>query len=165
VTENSESPIIESAKYRQVLGHFPTGVVIVTAMTAEGPAGMAIGSFSSLSLDPAQVLYCPAKNSGSWAKLRTSPHFCVNVLAEDQEDVSRLFSTKNEDKFSELGWKRSANGSPLINGVLAHIDCTISSILDGGDHDIVIGDVTDLDVGHEGAPLIFFRGGYGRVTF
>jgi flavin reductase (DIM6/NTAB) family NADH-FMN oxidoreductase RutF len=111
------------------------------------------------------VLYCPAKNSGSWAKLRTSPHFCVNVLAEDQEDVSRLFSTKNEDKFSELGWKRSANGAPLINGVLAHIDCTISSILDGGDHDIVIGDVTDLDVGHEGAPLIFFRGGYGRVTF
>jgi len=164
VTENNPAPAIDSAKYRQVLGHFPTGVVIVTAMTDDGPAGMAIGSFSSLSLDPAQVLYCPAKNSGSWAKLRTSPNFCVNVLAEDQEDVSRLFSTKNEDKFAELGWTRSGNGSPLLNGVLASIDCTISSIVDGGDHDIVIGDVTDLEVCREGAPLIFFRGGYSRVT-
>ena len=165
MTENPSAPAIDSAKYRQVLGHFPTGVVIVTAMTADGPAGMAIGSFSSLSLDPAQVLYCPAKTSGSWAKLRTSPNFCVNVLAEDQEDVCRIFGGRNEDKFAEIGWKRSANGSPLINGVLAYIDCTISTIVDGGDPDIVIGDVTDLEVVHEGAPLIFFRGGYGRVTY
>ena len=165
MTENHSAPAIDSAKYRQVLGHFPTGVVIVTAMTDDGPAGMAIGSFSSLSLDPAQVLYCPAKTSGSWAKLRTSPNFCVNVLAEDQEDVCRIFGGRNEDKFAEIGWKRSANGSPLINGVLAYIDCTISAIVDGGDHDIVIGDVTDLEVVHEGSPLIFFRGGYGRVTY
>ena len=165
MTENNSAPAIDSAKFRQVLGHFPTGVVIVTAMTDDGPAGMAIGSFFSLSLDPAQVLYSPAKNSGSWAKLRTSPNFCVNMLSEDQEDVSRLFSTKNEDKFAELGWKRSANGSPLLNGVLAYVDCTISNIVDGGDHDIVIGDVTDLAVCHEGGPLVFFRGGYGRVTF
>ncbi|NCY16357.1 MAG: flavin reductase [Actinobacteria bacterium] len=165
MTDNHSAPAIDSAKYRQVLGHFPTGVVIVTAMTDDGPAGMAIGSFSSLSLDPAQVLYCPAKTSGSWAKLRTSPNFCVNVLAEDQEDVCRIFGGRNEDKFAEIGWKRSANGSPLINGVLAYIDCTISAIVDGGDHDIVIGDVTDLEVVHEGSPLIFFRGGYGRVTY
>ena len=165
MTENHSAPAIDSAKYRQVLGHFPTGVVIVTAMTDDGPAGMAIGSFSSLSLDPAQVLYCPAKTSGSWAKLRSSPNFCVNVLAEDQEDVCRVFGSRNEDKFAEIGWKRSANGSPLINGVLAYIDCTVSNIVDGGDHDIVIGDVTDLEVVHEGAPLIFFRGGYGRVTY
>lgn len=163
MTDNSPS-IIDAAKYRQVLGHFPTGVVVVTAMTETGPAGMAIGSFASLSLDPAQVLYCPAKTSGSWAKLRTSPQFCVNVLAEDQEDICRVFASRAEDKFAEIGWKRSPNGSPLIAGVLAHIDCTISSILDGGDHDIVIGDVTDLEVAHEGAPLIFYRGGYGRVS-
>jgi flavin reductase (DIM6/NTAB) family NADH-FMN oxidoreductase RutF len=165
VSEPTEFPVIDAAKYRQVLGHFPTGVAVVTAMTADGPAGMAIGSFSSLSLDPAQVLFCPAKTSGSWAKLKSVDTFCVNILAEDQEDVCRIFASRSEDKFAEIGWKRSANGSPLLNGVLGYIDCTTFAILEGGDHDIVVGTVTDLEVMHEGAPLIFFRGGYGRVTF
>ncbi|MEY4130892.1 MAG: hypothetical protein RLZZ31_1016 [Actinomycetota bacterium] len=161
MTENS----FDSARYRQVLGHFPTGVTVVTAMTESGPAGMAIGSFASLSLDPAQILFCPGKTSGSWAKIRTASSFCVNILGEDQEDVSRVFASKVDDKFAEIGWKKSANGAPQINGVLAYIDCDLHSVLDGGDHDIVIGAVTDLGVNHEGGPLVFFRGGYGRVSF
>jgi flavin reductase (DIM6/NTAB) family NADH-FMN oxidoreductase RutF len=79
--------------------------------------------------------------------------------------VCRIFASRDEDKFAEIGWKRSANGSPLLNGVLAYIDCTTFGVLEGGDHDIVVGTVTDLEVIHEGSPLIFFRGGYGRVTF
>lgn len=154
----------DDAKYRQVLGHFPTGVCVITAMTDEGPAGMAIGSFSSLSLDPPLVLFCPARTSGSWARIRAASKFCVNVLAEDQEDVCRVFASSAADKFAEIGWKKSGNGAPRIDGVLAHIDCDIDSILDGGDHDICVGRVSELDVAHEGSALVFFRGGYGRVA-
>lgn len=165
MSENSETTAFDGAKYRQVLGHFPTGVTVITAMTDEGPAGMAIGSFTSLSLDPALVLFSATKTSASWDKLRGAGKFCVNILADDQEDVSRVFGSKSEDKFSEIGWKHSGNGAPLINGVLAYIDCDLYSVLDGGDHDIIIGAVTDLDVKHEGGALVFFRGGYGRVAF
>jgi flavin reductase (DIM6/NTAB) family NADH-FMN oxidoreductase RutF len=90
--------------------------------------------------------------------------FCVNILADDQEDVSRVFASKGTDKFAEIGWRRSGNGSPLLDGVLAFIDCEIGSVHDGGDHEIVVGRVQDLEVRHEGGPLIFFRGGYGRVS-
>jgi len=165
VSENSKSTPFDSAKYRQVLGHFPTGVTVITAMTDDGPAGMAIGSFTSVSLDPTLVLFSASKTSASWAKLREAGKFCVNILADDQEDISRVFGSKADDKFSEIGWKRSANGAPLLNGVLAYIDCDLHSVLDGGDHDIILGAVTDLDVKHEGGALVFFRGGYGRVAF
>jgi flavin reductase (DIM6/NTAB) family NADH-FMN oxidoreductase RutF len=165
VSEHPDGPTFDSAKFRQVLGHFPTGVTVITAITDGTPVGMAIGSFASLSLDPAQVLFCPAKASSSWPKIQAAGKFCVNILAEDQEDVSRVFASKADDKFAEIGWRRSGNGSPIIDGVLAYIDCDIAGVLDGGDHDIVVGAVNDLEVRHEGGPLVFFRGGYGRVTF
>jgi flavin reductase (DIM6/NTAB) family NADH-FMN oxidoreductase RutF len=159
-----DSPTFDTAKFRQVLGHFPTGVTVITAMGDDGPAGLAVGSFASLSLEPAQVLFCPAKSSSSWPKIRDVGQFCVNILADDQEDVSRVFASKGTDKFAEIGWRRSGNGSPLIEGVLAFVDCEIAAVLDGGDHEIVVGTVQDLDVKHEGGPLVFFRGGYGRVS-
>jgi flavin reductase (DIM6/NTAB) family NADH-FMN oxidoreductase RutF len=159
-----DSPTFDTAKFRQVLGHFPSGVTVITAMGDDGPAGLAVGSFASLSLEPAQVLFCPAKSSSSWPKIRDVGQFCVNILADDQEDVSRVFASKGTDKFAEIGWRRSGNGSPLIEGVLAFVDCEIAAVLDGGDHEIVVGTVQDLDVKHEGGPLVFFRGGYGRVS-
>jgi 3-hydroxy-9,10-secoandrosta-1,3,5(10)-triene-9,17-dione monooxygenase reductase component len=159
-----DSPSSDVAKFRQVLGHFPSGVTVITAMAPDGPVGLAIGSFASLSLDPPQVLFCPAKTSGSWPRIREAGAFCVNILADDQEDVSRVFASKGTDKFAEIGWRRSGNGSPLLDGVLAYIDCEIGSVHDGGDHEIVVGRVQDLEVRHEGGPLIFFRGGYGRVS-
>jgi flavin reductase (DIM6/NTAB) family NADH-FMN oxidoreductase RutF len=160
-----QTPTFDTAKFRQVLGHFPTGVTVITAIDDGAPVGMAIGSFASLSLDPPEVLFCPAKASSSWPKIQAAGKFCVNILAEDQEDVSRVFASKADDKFAEIGWRRSGNGSPIIDGVLAYIDCDIAGVLDGGDHDIVVGAVNDLEVRHEGGPLVFFRGGYGRVTF
>jgi 3-hydroxy-9,10-secoandrosta-1,3,5(10)-triene-9,17-dione monooxygenase reductase component len=157
-----ESTTFDGAKFRQVLGHFPTGVTVITARTADGPVGMAVGSFTSLSLAPPQVLFCAGDASTTWPVIREHGSFSVNILAEDQEDVCRVFASKAADKFAEVGWKHSGNGNPLINGVLAWIDCRIAQIVESGDHAVVIGDVDDLHVEREGGPLVFFRGGYGR---
>jgi flavin reductase (DIM6/NTAB) family NADH-FMN oxidoreductase RutF len=159
-----EGTSFDAAKFRQVLGHFPTGVTVITAMEEGKPVGFAVGSFASLSLDPPQVLFCAGKTSSSWPKIEAAGSFCVNILADDQEDVCRVFASKADDKFAEIGWKHSGNGSPVITGALAFIDCTIADVVESGDHYIVVGAVHDLDVMHEGGPLLFFRGGYGRFT-
>ena len=152
---------IDQAMFRTVLGHYPTGVVIVTADGDEGPAGLSIGSFTSLSLDPPLVLFCPAKTSTSWPRIEKVGRFCVNILADDQEDVSRTFAGKGTDKFAAIGWKPSAvTKSPIINGALAWIDCDVERVEDGGDHVVVIGRVRALEVERQAKPLVFFRGGY-----
>ncbi len=162
----SEPPAsnFDSARYRQVLGHFPTGVTVVTAMDGAEPIGLAIGSFSSLSLDPPLVLFAAGQSSTSWSRIRPIGRFCVNILAEDQEDVCRAFAMRSDDKFEGIGWTHSALGSPIIHGVSAWIDCETHDIVEEGDHDIVVGAVRGLDVEHEGGPLVFYRGGYGRFT-
>lgn len=167
----------DGAEFRRVLGHFPTGVTVVTAAGADGPEGMAIGSFSSVSLDPPLVMFCPGHESASWSRMRPAGSFCVNVLGDHQADVSRVFAGKSDDRFDGLGIRVEATGAPVIEGCLAWIDCTVHAVHDGGDHDIVVGRVEALGVdsagdgadgaGADGAgagrgPLIFFKGGYGR---
>ena len=154
---------IDQATYRQVLGHFPTGVTVIAGMDGEDPVGLAVGSFFSLSLEPALVGFCVDRSSGSWSRMAGSGSFCVNVLGADQEDVCRAFATSGEDKFTGIGWKASESGSPLLDGVLAWIDCTIEDVYDGGDHHIVVGRVLGLAVANEGDPLVFYRGGYANL--
>ena len=154
----------DDAKYRTVLGHFPTGVTVITAAPDGVPVGMAVGSFSSVSLDPPLVAFFAGKGSSSWPKIEAAGSFCVNILAETQEDLCRRFASKEEDKFAGLGWTTTASGSPLIGEVLAWIDCDIDSVTEAGDHWCVMGRVRDLGVGTDGGPLVFFRGGYGRFT-
>jgi 3-hydroxy-9,10-secoandrosta-1,3,5(10)-triene-9,17-dione monooxygenase reductase component len=165
VATMSEHRPFDSAAYRQVLGHFPTGVTVVTAVNGAGePAGLAVGSFSSVSLDPPLVAFFPGKSSSSWPRIEAAGSFCVNILAEDQEGVCRRFASKDDDKFVGLGWSAAATGSPVLDGVLAWIDCDIESVTEAGDHYCVIGRVRDLRVEHDGGPLVFFRGGYGRYA-
>lgn len=154
---------IDQATYRQVLGHFPTGVTVIAGMDGDEPVGLAVGSFFSLSLDPALVGFCVDRSSGSWARMSGSGSFCVNILGADQEDVCRVFATSDDDKFTGIGWKAAESGSPLIDGVLAWIDCAIEAVHDGGDHEIVVGRVLGLDVAGEGDPLVFYRGGYANL--
>ena len=160
----TEAAPIDSAKYRQVLGHFPTGVTVITAANDGVPVGMAVGSFSSVSLDPPLVAFFAGNSSTSWPKIKATGAFCVNILAEDQEGVCRRFSSKDEDKFAGLGWRPTSSGAPLLDGVLAWIDCDIESVIDAGDHVCVMGRVRELEIAHDGAPLLFFRGGYGRFA-
>jgi flavin reductase (DIM6/NTAB) family NADH-FMN oxidoreductase RutF len=154
----------DEAKYRQVLGHFPTGVVVVSAMYDSKPVGLAIGSFTSVSLDPPLVGFLAGRNSSSWPKIKEGGVFCVNVLAEEQEDICRVFASKADDKFASIGWRPSRSGAPILNDVLAWIDCEIEKVDEAGDHWWVLGKVLDMEVRHEGGPLIFFRGGYGRYS-
>lgn len=164
VADMSAPPAFDSAKYRQVLGHFPTGVTVVTAVLDGEPVGLAVGSFSSVSLEPPLVAFFPGASSSSWPKIEAAGSFCVNILAEAQEEVCRRFASKDDDKFAGLGWAPAGSGAPLLTDVLAWIDCDIDSVTPAGDHFCVIGRVRDLGIGHDGAPLVFFRGGYGRFA-
>jgi 3-hydroxy-9,10-secoandrosta-1,3,5(10)-triene-9,17-dione monooxygenase reductase component len=155
---------IDQAHYRQVLGHFPTGVTVVAGVADGEPVGLAVGSFFSLSIDPPLVGFCVGKSSNSWAAMEPSGAFCVNILGDDQEDVCRVFAQSGDDKFATIGWAKTESGSPLINGVLAWIDCDLEAVHDGGDHHIVVGRVRGMDVGHQGDPLVFFRGGYANLA-
>jgi 3-hydroxy-9,10-secoandrosta-1,3,5(10)-triene-9,17-dione monooxygenase reductase component len=163
--DRSATPAIDSARFRQVLGHFPTGVTVITATGPDGPAGLAVGSFFSVSLDPPLVAFCAAKSSTSYPKIAEAGHFVVNVLSEDQEEISRVFASKGTDKFSGIGYHHAlGTGAPVINDVLAWIGCDIQDVHEAGDHYIVVGLVHEMEVGHEAGPLVFFRGGYGRLS-
>jgi 3-hydroxy-9,10-secoandrosta-1,3,5(10)-triene-9,17-dione monooxygenase reductase component len=158
-----EHPAFDTPRFRQVLGHFATGITVVTASDDDGAVGFTCQSFSSLSLDPPLVVFAPSKQSSSWPRIKGAGHFAVNILSEDQEDVCRRFATPGIDKFAGQGWRAApATGAPILDGVLAWIDCTIEAEHDGGDHLLVAGRVHGLEIVHEGKPLLFFRGGYGR---
>jgi flavin reductase (DIM6/NTAB) family NADH-FMN oxidoreductase RutF len=157
-------PTIDSANYRRVLGHFPTGVVVITAVHDDEPVGLAIGSFTSASLDPPLVGFLPDKSSSTWPRIEASGAFCVNVLGDAQQDVCRAMATKGPDKFAAVTWRHGRTGAPVIDGALAYIDCEIEVVHEVGDHWFVVGRVVDLDVIGDGGPLLFFRGGYGGFS-
>ena len=161
--DDGSLPAFDGARFRQVLGHFATGVTVITAASPDGPVGLAIGSFTSVSLDPPLVAFVPAKTSSSWPRIRDAGAFCVNVLGAEQEVLCRTFASKAQDKFMGVGWEPASTGAPRLTDALAWIDCTIEVVHDAGDHDICVGRVQELDVGDDTAgPLVFYRGGYGR---
>ena len=168
----SGSPIgrgFDGREFRRVLGHYPTGVTVVTAACPDGPEGMTIGSFTSVSLEPPLVSFCPARDSDSWIRMRDVGSFCVNVLGDDQADVSATFASKIENRFDGLTTRVEATGAPVIEGCLAWIDCRVHAVHPGGDHDIVVGEVmalgtADDDSGRARGPLVFLKGVYGRVA-
>jgi len=158
---------IDPNKYRQVLGHFPTGVTVITATQADGtPVGFTIGSFTSVSLDPPLVGFLPMATSGTWAAISASGSFCVNILGADQADLCwRFASSKIENPFEGVDWQPSPiSGSPVLPGTIAWIDCSIEQVVEAGDHHLVIGRVLELehvDPAHDANALVFFRGRVG----
>lgn len=148
--------------FRDVIGNFPTGVVVVTAMAADDtPVGMVVGSFTSVSLDPPMVAFLADVSSSTFPKIRDAGHFAVNVLASDQIGLCHTMATKGADRFQDVGWRPSPTGAPVLDGVVAWVDCTIQNVVEAGDHVIALGDVHDLCVESAKPPLLFFRGGYG----
>jgi 3-hydroxy-9,10-secoandrosta-1,3,5(10)-triene-9,17-dione monooxygenase reductase component len=157
------SPDIDAARFREVLGHFASGVTVVTAME-DVPVGFTCQAFAALSLDPAMVLLAPAKSSTSWPRIAQAGAFCVNILASGQDALARSFSVSGGDKFVGVGWSGGpVTGAPVLDGALAWAECTLGEIYDSGDHELVTGLVVSLGVG-EGQPLLFYRGGFGTFT-
>ncbi len=154
----------DSLEFRRVLGNFPTGVTVVTAMTSHGPVGLTIGSFASVSLEPPLVMFCPDKRSGTWEQISQLGRFCVNVLGADQSKISSIFAGKAANKFDGVAWHPLNSGAPIIDGTVAWIDCVVHATHDGGDHEIVVGQVEALAAENDHSPLIFFKGAYGRFT-
>jgi len=150
----------DSATFRRVLGHYPTGVCVVTAVEADGaPVAMVVGSFTSVSLDPPLVAFFPAKSSTSWPRIQAVGKFCVNVLASDQLPLCRQIAMPGTDKFAGIAHRASANGSPILDDVVAWIDCDIADVQITGDHYLVLGRVRELGTEKTtAAPLVFFQG-------
>lgn len=159
------SNVIDAGLFRETLGHYPTGVAVVTAIAADGqPAGMVVGTFSSVSLEPPLIAFFPARTSGSFQHLRTASAFCVNVLAADQEQLCRQLANGGAKKFDGVGWQPAPLGSPILDDAVSWLECTFEQIQEAGDHYIVLGRVQDLAVARPTLPLLFFQGGYGRFS-
>jgi 3-hydroxy-9,10-secoandrosta-1,3,5(10)-triene-9,17-dione monooxygenase reductase component len=151
----------EPGRFRQVLGHFCTGVTIITTTDDAGPAGFACQSFAALSLDPPLVLFCPARTSATGPRIARAGHFCANVLTEEQRGLARVFGTPGAGKFAGVRWSPSASGAPVLDGVLTWVGCAVETAHEAGDHHVVVGRVTELGACGPGRPLLFYRGRYG----
>jgi flavin reductase (DIM6/NTAB) family NADH-FMN oxidoreductase RutF len=149
---------VTSARFRAALGTFATGVTIITTTDDSEPIGMAASSFTSVSLEPPLVSFCAALTSTTYPRISASGRFCVNVLAEHQEEIALIFAKHDFDRFSEVDFSHSPLGSPVLDDVVAWLDCTIETEHLAGDHLIVIGRVHALNVDFERLPLLYFRG-------
>jgi 3-hydroxy-9,10-secoandrosta-1,3,5(10)-triene-9,17-dione monooxygenase reductase component len=165
----ARTPAIDPARYREVIGSFATGVAIVTVQGADGPAGLTTNAITSLSLDPLLLLVCFDNGSRTLPIVQRAGRFAVNVLRAGQEDLARVFASKREqpEKF-EAATHTVAHGVPVLDDALAWIACDLDALHPAGDHTIGIGRVTHLsaDDAPDGVhdPLLFFRGGFARLS-
>jgi 3-hydroxy-9,10-secoandrosta-1,3,5(10)-triene-9,17-dione monooxygenase reductase component len=159
-------PGIDPRVFRNVLGRFCTGVTVITALEQDGaPAGFACQSFAALSLEPPLVLFCPAKGSRTWAAIERAGKFCVNILTEEQRQVCARFGSRTVDRFAGTQWYTSELDLPVLVDGLAAIQCSVASVVDGGDHLIVVGRVLALsEPAGSGRPLLFYRGRYAGIA-
>lgn len=158
--------MIEAEEFRRVMGHFASGVAVVTTLRPDGrPCGLTVSAVSSVSLDPTLLLVCVDRDSRSHDCVLSSGFFAVNVLGEAAGPaLARRFAGRGEsDKFEGVPWQAAATGAPLLEGALAWMDCRVTGSLPGGDHTIFLGEVMGADAA-PGAPLVYFRGGFGRLV-
>lgn len=143
------------------MGSYPTGVSVITSVSADGARwGLAVGTFTSISLDPPLVGFMPHRLSGSWREIEKTGAFCVNILSDAQLDMCCRFATRGGNKFQGISHGHSPGGLPVLDDVLAWVECDIAKVVELGDHVLAVGAVRALERAREGAPLLFHRGGY-----
>jgi flavin reductase (DIM6/NTAB) family NADH-FMN oxidoreductase RutF len=155
---------VSKDEFRAALSRFISGVTVVTTVGLDNrPAGITVSAFSSLSLEPPLVLACIDKRASLHDHLVEGRYFAVNILAEDQRGISRLFATKDADRFEGIGYRWGVTGAPLLEGALAYIECRVVHEYPGGDHTIIVGEVESINVaGHK--PLAYYRGDYSGLA-
>lgn len=160
------SPAIEPLRFREALGHYASGITVVTTHIDGEPIGFTCQSFHSVSMSPPLVSFSVMSSSASYPKIRQAGRFAVNILSEAQVEVSNQFARRGTDKWRGIDWQESPLGSPLIAGSLHWIDCEIHAEHAAGDHVIVIGEVKALDLQEAAAtqPLLYFKGQYRNIA-
>lgn len=156
--------MVDDLHFRHVMGHFATGVAVVTASHADGrPCGLTANSVASVSLRPLLTLVCVDRRAHSHGAVVDSGAFGISILAAGDEWLARRFSVgQREERFEEVSHRTEVTGSPILDDALAWLDCRVRDVHDGGDHSIVVGEVLACGV-REGEPLVFFRGEYRRM--
>lgn len=150
--------LIDPADFRASLGHYPTGVAVVTAILDGRPVGFTVGSFGSVSLEPPLVGFLATRTSTTWPEVRAAGAFCVNVLGAGGEEVCWQFSRPSDDRFASVEWSPAPSGAPVLRCASLWVDCTVDEVLPAGDHLMVLGRVNALEVVSAGRPLVFHRG-------
>jgi len=153
----------DGAVGKDVLGHYLTGVVVITALSPSGPVGFTCQTFGSLSLQSSTVFFAASSTSRSWARMQDVGVIGINILGHDQALVARVFATSASDKFAELGWFSAPKGSPLLDGSLAYLEGTLLEVANHGDHDIAVAHV-DYASTRPGSPLAYFRSGFHELA-
>ncbi len=151
---------LEIAHFKEVLGRFVTGVVVVAGSAPEGPVGFTCQTFGSLSLEPMLVSFAATSTGTSWSKVRACRTIGLSILASNQEALARVFAQSGADKFAGVDWTPGPGGAPLLYGALAHLEGRIVDVTTHGDHDIVVVAV-EYAHNHLGEPLVYYRGGFG----
>ncbi len=155
--------VMDSQELRRVMGHFATGVTVVTTRDKDGnPSGLTVNAFNSLSINPPLVLVCIGKAAECYSLFEESGVFAVSLLSEGQEELSRRFATKGIEKFAGVKWHRGRHGGALLDGAMGYIECKVLHSYDGGDHTIYVGEILSAAASGN-RPLIFFKGKYQRV--
>ena len=155
---------IDQQEFRSVMGHFATGVTVITTHDGKGGLhGLTANAVSSVSLDPPLLLFCLDKGSASYDSFAASNVFAVNILSNEQEVLSRKFAKKSDDKFVGVGYRIGRTGAPVLNDVLAHVECEIRHAFEAGDHTIYVGEAIEIAMDAETDPLLYFRGGYRNL--
>jgi flavin reductase (DIM6/NTAB) family NADH-FMN oxidoreductase RutF len=155
--------VIEPGELRRVFGAFPTGVAAMAALVDGRPVGLAVNSYTSVSLDPPLVSVCLARSSTTWPVLRRATRIGVSILASGQESACRVLSSRSADRFEALGWRATADGAVLLTGASAWLDCSTHAVVSAGDHEIVILRVHDLDADSDITPLVFHGSQFRRL--
>jgi 3-hydroxy-9,10-secoandrosta-1,3,5(10)-triene-9,17-dione monooxygenase reductase component len=159
-----QDKLIDSRHYRHVLGSYPTGVSVITSAAESGERwGLAVGSFTAISLDPPLVGFMPDRRSNSWLQIEKTGVFCVNILSDAQLAMCQRFAARGNDKFSGISHGHSPRGLPLLDDVLAWVECDIERVVELGDHVLVVGAVRAMERVGDGLPLLFHGGGYHRL--
>lgn len=153
------SPHLDSRSFRRCLGTFATGVSVITTEHEGVKAGVTANSFSSLSLDPALILWSIARTSRSYATFQATSKFAVNILASEQIEVSQIFASAETDKFSKVMWRYGIVGAPILYGAVGVVECLVDRFIEGGDHLLIIGRVENY-THYSGTPLLFVQGQY-----
>ena len=156
---------MDGRELRNVCGKFATGVCVITTGSEEVPSfGMTVNSFSSLSLEPPLVLWSIGKDSDCFDKFARVSGYTVNILAEDQQHLSDRYSKKNDHELREGDWESGETGLPVLKSPLAIMECRIFQRVDGGDHEILIGQVERAWQNEDGRPLLFYSGRYSSLS-